>query len=143
MVYDEIACDYNYKCLSHGMITDGHTVPCPHLQSCTVFKRIQKYVKAKSVGSSYKKKKKGWDHTNIRPQDLRDLFAESLRDGFVCPYCNNKMTLEIGYSNQVSIDHVIARGLGGDNSKANMILCCKSCNRDKAIIELKYVKARS
>lgn len=137
MVYEEIACDYNYKCLYQGCINKKYTVVCPHLKNCDIFKRIQKIVSSHKGHSSCKKNKNGWDHKNTSKRDLREIFAESMREGFICPYCKSKMTFGIGYTNQVSIDHIVARALGGDNSKKNLVLCCKSCNRDKSRIEMK------
>jgi 5-methylcytosine-specific restriction endonuclease McrA len=141
------ACDYNYKCLTQGCNTVKGTVVCPHIADCETFARTRDFTNHSAGRSSYKKIKKGWNHAMIKKQDLRDRFKESLSTGLVCPYCNQPMTLDPYYRNSITIDHVIARGLGGDNSKKNIILCCHDCNQQKNKIEMlalptKVVKAK-
>lgn len=43
--------------------------------------------------------------------------------GGKCFYCGNKLPLE-----DATIDHVLAKALGGDNSEANTVACCHSIN---------------
>lgn len=38
---------------------------------------------------------------------------------------------------------LVARALGGDNSKKNLVLCCKSCNGDKARVENKIYQSNN
>ncbi|MCX8111634.1 MAG: HNH endonuclease [Bacteroidia bacterium] len=45
------------------------------------------------------------------------------RDGFRCAYC--------GTSHNLTIDHVIPRSQGGDDSWENLVTACESCNRRK------------
>jgi 5-methylcytosine-specific restriction endonuclease McrA len=45
------------------------------------------------------------------------------RDGYECVYCGNKKNL--------TIDHVIPKSRGGDNSWTNLVTCCSPCNRRK------------
>ncbi len=44
------------------------------------------------------------------------------RDGRVCAYCR-------GHAN--SVDHVVPLAQGGNDSEANMVACCSSCNERK------------
>lgn len=56
------------------------------------------------------------------------------RDGYQCTYCGNKKNL--------TIDHIIPKSRGGQNSWLNLITCCSSCNRikgDKTPDEAKMV----
>ena len=46
------------------------------------------------------------------------------RDGYVCAYC--------GSSKQLTLDHVMPRSRGGDNSWTNLVTCCHKCNLNKA-----------
>jgi 5-methylcytosine-specific restriction endonuclease McrA len=46
------------------------------------------------------------------------------RDGYECVYCGSKRRL--------TIDHVIPRSRGGDNSWKNLVTCCHPCNLYKA-----------
>jgi len=46
------------------------------------------------------------------------------RDNFECVYCGSKKSL--------TIDHVIPKSKGGDNSWHNMVTCCNQCNFKKA-----------
>ena len=45
------------------------------------------------------------------------------RDGYSCVYCGNKKEL--------TIDHVIPKSKGGDNSWNNLVTCCSPCNLKK------------
>jgi 5-methylcytosine-specific restriction endonuclease McrA len=46
-----------------------------------------------------------------------------LRDGHQCTYCGNKRNL--------TIDHIIPKSRGGENTWQNLITCCSTCNRYK------------
>ena len=41
-----------------------------------------------------------------------------------CFYCEQRLNVE-----RASIDHVIARSLGGSNARANKVACCVDVNR--------------
>ena len=41
-----------------------------------------------------------------------------------CFYCGNKLALD-----EATIDHVLAKALGGDNSEGNTVACCHSINQ--------------
>jgi hypothetical protein len=43
--------------------------------------------------------------------------------GGKCFYCGNKLDLD-----DATIDHILAKALGGDNSEANTVACCHSIN---------------
>ncbi|MCX7981082.1 MAG: HNH endonuclease [Bacteroidia bacterium] len=45
------------------------------------------------------------------------------RDGFRCGYCGTTRTL--------TVDHIVPRSQGGDDSWENLITACESCNRRK------------
>lgn len=45
------------------------------------------------------------------------------RDGYQCGYCGSKRNL--------TIDHIIPRSKGGDNSWGNLVTCCSKCNNQK------------
>jgi len=45
------------------------------------------------------------------------------RDNFKCAYCNSQKNL--------TIDHILPKSRGGDNSWTNLITCCRNCNRYK------------
>lgn len=46
------------------------------------------------------------------------------RDNHECAYCGSKKTL--------TIDHIMPRSRGGDNSWNNLVTCCHKCNVKKA-----------
>lgn len=50
-----------------------------------------------------------------------------LRDNLCCVYCGCEM--EEGH--EMTLDHVLAQSLGGDNSETNLVTCCRSCNSVK------------
>jgi 5-methylcytosine-specific restriction endonuclease McrA len=133
-MFDSLICDYNYKCLDRQF--------CPHDTNCKIYAKLLVVIKRRYTTISHTKNQRGWTHDNASKDDIRKMYAESLRSGFKCPYCNTDMTIDSHLLNTASIDHVIARGLGGDNSLRNMKLCCMKCNRDKAVVESHYVTAR-
>jgi len=45
------------------------------------------------------------------------------RDNHQCVYCGSKRSL--------TIDHVVPKSKGGNNSWANLVTCCSPCNRKK------------
>ena len=45
------------------------------------------------------------------------------RDGYKCGYC--------GSSRNLTIDHIVPRSKGGDNSWTNLVTCCSRCNNEK------------
>jgi len=45
------------------------------------------------------------------------------RDGYQCGYC--------GSSRNLTIDHIVPRSKGGDNSWTNLVTCCNRCNNEK------------
>ena len=59
------------------------------------------------------------------------------RDGYECAYCGSKKNL--------TIDHILPKSRGGQNSWMNLITCCSNCNRykgdrtpDEANMKLRY-----
>lgn len=44
------------------------------------------------------------------------------RDGFVCAYCDGHAT---------TVDHVVPRSRGGENTWQNLVACCRGCNNRK------------
>ena len=46
------------------------------------------------------------------------------RDGYECAYCGQKKNL--------TIDHIIPKSRGGQNTWDNLVTCCSSCNRFKS-----------
>lgn len=63
-------------------------------------------------------------YVNFRPVKSRvSRHKIYKRDNHECVYCGTKQDL--------SIDHVIPRSRGGDNSWGNLVSCCKKCNTKK------------
>ena len=70
-------------------------------------------------------------YVNLKHQKV-PLNRENIykRDNYTCVYCpeNDKKLL--------TIDHVIAKAKGGQNTWENLVTACKSCNGDKADLTL-------
>ena len=49
------------------------------------------------------------------------------RDGFRCIYCGLDGRDFLSWM-QLSLDHIIPKNAGGDNTQANLATCCRSCN---------------
>src|SRR3954463_13334313 len=50
-----------------------------------------------------------------------------MRDKFRCQYCGDKQSLS-----QLTLDHIMPRSRGGDNSPVNVVTACIECNNRKA-----------
>lgn len=75
-----------------------------------------------------KKKKK---NKSVGPNKRVALLA---RDGNSCHYCDDVMGLpkENGrhYPEEITVDHVVPKSLGGSNFLSNLVLACYKCNHD-------------
>jgi len=58
------------------------------------------------------------------PLSRRNIY---LRDGNICQYCGRKFP-----TSELSIDHVIPRSRGGQNTWTNLVCACTTCNSRKA-----------
>ena len=47
-----------------------------------------------------------------------------IRDRGICQYCGSRET-------NMTLDHIVPKFLGGDNSYENCVACCKPCNNRK------------
>ncbi len=56
------------------------------------------------------------------------------RDYYICQYCGYA-----GTPTQLTVDHIIPRSLGGENSFNNCVTCCKPCNSKKGSKSLEQV----
>jgi 5-methylcytosine-specific restriction endonuclease McrA len=52
-----------------------------------------------------------------------------LRDGFSCGYCGTD--LRDGKPSDITLDHLVARSVGGNNKETNLVTCCRSCNSQR------------
>ena len=48
------------------------------------------------------------------------------RDNNACQYCSKKMQ-----SSDLTMDHVLPKSCGGENTWTNLVTCCKKCNQKK------------
>lgn len=51
------------------------------------------------------------------------------RHGWACHYCKRK-----GDEQSLTLDHLVPRSRGGDDTLANLVLACEKCNLDKAAL---------
>lgn len=56
------------------------------------------------------------------------------RDGYECQYCGRKSNL--------TLDHIIPRSKGGDNSWENLVTACEPCNLRKGNKSLSELRGR-
>ena len=56
----------------------------------------------------------------LRPEKRLAIYA---RDGFACLYC--------GSEERLTLDHLLARELGGTNDASNLVTACLTCNSSK------------
>lgn len=62
-----------------------------------------------------------------RPRPQLRLSRRSIlaRDGYVCQYCGHSG------GNDLTVDHVVPKRLGGATTWENLVCCCKRCNTKK------------
>jgi len=53
------------------------------------------------------------------------------RDDYTCVYCNSKMTAK-----DLTIDHIVPRSRGGEDTWENWATACKPCNNEKADLDI-------
>lgn len=64
------------------------------------------------------------NYIRFRPSQLKVNRKRIFRrDRFTCQYCGSKRNL--------TLDHVMPRSRGGNNSWTNMVTCCSRCNSKK------------
>ena len=52
-----------------------------------------------------------------------------------CPYCEKELNIK-----NITSDHIIVVSKGGNNSKINLLPCCKSCNEERGDLDFyKYL----
>ena len=56
-------------------------------------------------------------HLRATKLNRKNIFR---RDGFKCAYCGSKK--------QLSLDHIIPKSKGGEDSWTNLVTCCFDCN---------------
>lgn len=68
----------------------------------------------------------------IRPEKRRALYV---RDNHACVYCNKSIYEHTDMI--LTLDHVVARELGGTNEASNLVTACLSCNSTKQDLTVK------
>lgn len=68
------------------------------------------------------------NHANVGPMKIRFSRANIYsRDKKVCQYCGNKFKPQ-----ELTLDHVIPKSVGGKTTWTNIVTSCKDCNTVKA-----------
>lgn len=107
---DQIAWSYANLARAHAALSAGRTkfVTTDHMIRAKLFKGLRTGEMA--IGSIY---------DDERHKYLADR---------ACVYC--------GDMDKLSVDHIIARVLGGGDDGANLVLACRSCNSSKGDLDL-------
>jgi HNH endonuclease len=66
----------------------------------------------------------GW-HKNMQPRKLSTEQKQTMREQAVCTECGSTDNLEI--------DHIFPRSLGGPSTPDNLQVLCGTCNRQKGV----------
>jgi HNH endonuclease len=109
-IRDQIAWSYANLARCHAAISEGRTkyVTTDHMIRAKLFKGLRTGKMA--IGSIY---------DDERHKYLADR---------ACAYC--------GDLDRLSVDHIIARVVGGGDDGANLVLACRSCNSSKGDLDL-------
>lgn len=82
-----------------------------------------------------------WQHqSNIHLATFKKMVRQAWRRQFgdICQSCNVRMHFEIRFRTHrhyATIDHIIARSLGGGDELENIQVICRDCNNEKSVIE--------
>ena len=60
-----------------------------------------------------------------------------LRDGGRCRYCDLDFMLSLSAFWSYTVDHLVAKSAGGEDTLDNIVTCCKACNGKKGSKSLK------
>jgi hypothetical protein len=89
-----------------------------------------------SYGQLIPKKKK--KNKSLGPNKRVTLLA---RDGNSCHYCDEVMGLPKDngkhYPQEITIDHIVPRSIGGSNMLSNLVLACYRCNHSYGSLFMK------
>lgn len=64
-------------------------------------------------------------YSGALPQSIRREVWD--RDGHACVYCDVQFSVHPG-PHQRTIDHVVAKAIGGCDHSSNLVSACRSCN---------------
>jgi len=90
-------------------------------KKCKIFRKEYKYHKnivvvgLKYYGRNVKRRTNGFAKSFLEENPDKN-----------CPYCNSKLNDE-----NINADHIIPISKGGNNTKLNLLACCKDCNEER------------
>jgi 5-methylcytosine-specific restriction endonuclease McrA len=110
---------------------------CEYMPTCSIYQKVKTIAKCKCFcfNCSVQKNKTKDLNGKAKRADIRNLYLDALKSGFICPICNTPMIFGGDFQNSVSVDHIVPRGLGGKNRKDNYRLICVTCNQTKSEYE--------
>jgi len=80
---------------------------------------------------------RGWRKSQIKRRAyVKTMWLEWF--GCDCPSCGQEMQDDIARSdddNFATVDHILARALGGGNDRENITIICRACNNHKSAYE--------
>ena len=87
------------------------------------------YALMRKVGQANFTAKKFECKGKIRIKDIRTLIT----DPFVCYYCGELLSVELGIKKIWELDHKVPLSRGGSNTLNNIVACHHGCNRRKGL----------
>jgi hypothetical protein len=107
-------------------------------KSCRVYKKLILKFKSRSRWSYQRYRRANGGKYDPEPFiDIYGAFGESLRNGFICPYCGAPMKIYVPNINRYnryglwSLEHIWPISQGGGNGRDNIAICCLHCNMVK------------
>lgn len=74
----------------------------------------------------------------IKSTLIREEWESVVRDAdFKCHICGEKIVLDIGSPNRLSLDHIVPLSRGGENTKDNVTPTHRRCNQSRSDMTLK------
>lgn len=92
-------------------------------RSCRIYRKSHSYHKnivvigLKYYGRNVKRRTNGF---------AKDFLKDNIKQSHHCPYCNVSLN-----NDNITADHIIPVSKGGNNTKVNLLACCKSCNEER------------
>ncbi len=96
----------------------------------TFAERVKKKVYNKAKNCAKFNETRALRH-GVPTEDLTDFIYNLLLTHHKCHYCGKILW----YPEDKTIDHKLAMGLGGSNTRENIVIACNDCNHMKAVKE--------
>jgi len=101
-------------------------------------KQVQQQIKdwIKRCEEFLEKDERGEIGKQIKASDRIEIESSN---GEKCPTCPEKMPLSSKHKHRLTVEHIIPRCLGGNNTRANLVAMCQHCNQYRNAVMMLFL----